>query len=178
LRDKQSGRRISMPYGITALKEYDRILLLKSGSWLSGDASDAETRSGKSCKEKVDCAKGRVTVRGITFEVVRCDELQKEIPNEKSVKWFDYEKTGTELELRTPLPGDYLLIGKDGHRKPLNRFMIDSKIPLSEREKVLCLSNGSHVLWVVGFRQDESCLVTDATRQVLVAKNNAKEKVK
>ena len=74
--------------------------------------------------------------------------------------------------VRTCREGDYMLIGREKHRKSLSRFMIDNKIPLHERERIPLLVVGSHVLWVVGYRQDESCLVTDTTERVLIVKNN------
>lgn len=146
LTEKQSGRRISLPYGITAVKENKRILLSKN----TGDETGLS----------VD----------IHMEVFERDELPEEIPKEKELKWFDYEKIGGWPTVRNPKEGDYLLIGKEKNKKSLNRFMIDSKIPLHERKSIAVLAVGSHVLWIVGYRQDESCLITSSTKKVLTAR--------
>ncbi len=149
--NKQSGKRISLPYDITATRVYDSIIL-----------------SGEESFETLD----NVSDHGITWEICNRGDLTIEIPKEQYVKWFDYEKTGDDLEVRTCRDGDYLLIGKEGHKKSLSRFMIDNKIPLQERDKIPLLATGSHVLWVVGYRQDESCFVTASTKRVLVVKKN------
>lgn len=149
--NKQSGKRISLPYNITATRVYDSIILSSEGSF-----------------ETLD----NVSDHGITWEICNREDLTIEIPKEQYVKWFDYEKTGDDLEVRTCRDGDYLLIGKEGHKKSLSRFMIDNKIPLQERDKIPLLATGSHVLWVVGYRQDESCFVTASTKRVLVVKKN------
>ena len=149
--NKQSGKRLSLPYDIIATRVYDSIILSSEGSF-----------------ETLD----NVSDHGITWEICNRGDLTIEIPKEQYVKWFDYEKTGDDLEVRTCRDGDYLLIGKEGHKKSLSRFMIDNKIPLQERDKILLLATGSHVLWVVGYRQDESCFVTASTKRVLVVKKN------
>ena len=149
--NKQSGKRLSMPYDITATRVYDNIILSSGGSF-----------------ETLD----NVSDHGITWEICNRGDLTIEIPKEQYVKWFDYEKTGDDLEVRTCRDGDYLLIGKEGHKKSISRFMIDNKIPLQERDKIPLLATGSHVLWVVGYRQDDSCFVTASTKRVLVVKKN------
>ena len=149
--NKQSGKRISLPYDITATRVYDSIILSSEESFETPD---------------------NVSDHGITWEICNRGDLTIEIPKEQYVKWFDYEKTGDDLEVRTCRDGDYLLIGKEGHKKSLSRFMIDNKIPLQERDKIPLLATGSHVLWVVGYRQDESCFVTASTKRVLVVKKN------
>ena len=147
LYSKQSGKKLSMPYGITVTKEYGNIVLARE-NMLSRKETD-ET---------------------ISLEIVDRDSLTGEIPRDKDIKWFDYDKIGFMPVLRTMTDGDYLLIGKSGHKKSLKRFMIDNKIPLDERGRLMLLAAGSHILWVVGYRQDESCLVTENTKKVLIAK--------
>lgn len=171
LRLRQSGKRLSLPYDVTAFREYDRIILTKSGntgffveknSFFKGELLDITG-------EKGGCESG---IYGITWEIRNRSELPLEIPKCQDIKWFDHEKIGDGLMVRTCREGDYMLIGREKHRKSLSRFMIDNKIPLHERERIPLLVVGSHVLWVVGYRQDESCLVTDTTERVLIVKNN------
>ena len=149
---KQSGRKLSMPYGITAVKEYDKICLKKQKDLQELKADDIS--------------------RSITLKVHDRAELGQDIPKGKNEKWFDFEKLAGTPVVRTPEPGDYMLIGPEKHKKSLNRFMIDNKIPKDERDSIPVLAVGSHVVWVAGYRQDESCLVTSETKKVLVAKKN------
>ena len=162
LRLRQSGKRISLPYEVTAVREYDSIILTTSASGTGVETGQAEVSKTSPGNESY----------GITWEIRNRSELPMEIPKVKDIKWFDHEKTGNDLTVRTCREGDYLLIGKELHKKSLSRFMIDNKIPLHERENIPLLANGSHVLWVAGYRQDESCLVTDSTERVLVVKKN------
>ena len=45
--------------------------------------------------------------------------------------------------------------------------MIDEKIPREERDQMLLLADGSHVLWIIGYRISDSYKVTSATSRVL-----------
>ena len=54
---------------------------------------------------------------------------------------------GARMELRTRRDGDYLPI-RDG-RKKLQDFFVDSKIPKNQRDEILLLACGSHVLWIL-----------------------------
>ena len=70
--------------------------------------------------------------------------------------------------------GDHLLVkGGAGSgklcSKSLKTWFIDNKIPGPDRDGILLLAEGSHVLWIVGSRGDDSCYVTDETRRILVA---------
>lgn len=54
---------------------------------------------------------------------------------------------GARMELRTRRDGDYLPIR--GGRKKLQDFFVDSKIPKNQRNEILLLACGSHVLWIL-----------------------------
>ena len=150
---KQSGRKISLPYGITAIKEYDDVRLMRE------EAAEQ--------KEEIPAS----------YQIYDRNELPDEIPKNPDEKWYDYDKIGEAPVFRLPKEGDYLLIGKEKHKKSLSRFLIDNKIPLKERSSIHLMTAGNHVLWVIGIRQDESSLVTSETKRVLVAKKNGSEKV-
>ena len=93
-------------------------------------------------------------------------ENQK-IPEKTYTKWFDYDKIKSSLEIRHRKPGDFLTIADTGGRKKLKDYFIDCKIPREEREKVTLLAEGSHILWVVGYRISQYYKVTSQTKTVL-----------
>lgn len=169
--NKQSGKRLSLPYDITAARVYNDIILSNEALGSCDGKSRRTFVSLNGCEGSVQ-ALDHVSDYGISWEIRNRDELAADIPKEQYVKWFDYEKIGDDLEVRTCRDGDYLLIGREGHKKSLSRFMIDNKIPLQERDKIPLLAKGSHVLWVAGYRQDESCYVTASTKRVLIVKKN------
>ena len=91
----------------------------------------------------------------------------EEIPINRYTKWFDYDTIKDSLSIRTRENGDYLVLDGQGHKKLLKRWMIDEKIPREERDQMLLLADGSHILWIIGYRISDSYKVTSSTRRVL-----------
>ena len=89
-----------------------------------------------------------------------------EFPKNQYTKWFDYDKIKGTLSVRTRRTGDYLILPSGGS-KTIARYMIDEKIPKEKREKILLLAEGSHVLWVVGFRISEYYKIEEHTENIL-----------
>ena len=85
---------------------------------------------------------------------------------------FDCDKIKNGVSIRTRQSGDFLLLkAPDGGlmRKSLKSWMIDNKIPANERNSILLLTEGNHVLWVIGYRRDDSCLIDENTKNIMVA---------
>ena len=94
----------------------------------------------------------------------------QKITNEVYTKCFDYDKIKFGLQLRNRREGDYLVVDDAGHRKKLNRYFIDEKIPGRRRDEMLVLADGDHIMWVVGGRISEEYKVTEDTGTVLTVK--------
>ena len=58
---------------------------------------------------------------------------------------------------------------REGGRKSLKAYMIDEKIPREDRDRIPVLAEGSHVVWLVGYRISEYYKVTAQTKQILEA---------
>ena len=103
--------------------------------------------------------------------VVSCrilNEFDKsEIPEDTYTKWMDYAKMSEDLCIRTRKSGDFLVINKNGNEGNLKNYMINEKIPKSERDEVPILASGSRVYWVMGHRISEDVKVTDNTTCVI-----------
>ena len=54
-----------------------------------------------------------------------------------------------------------------GGRKKLKDYLIDCKVPRQERDSLTVLADGSHILWVVGYRISEYYKVTEKTKTVI-----------
>ena len=93
-------------------------------------------------------------------------EKGAEFPKNLYTKWFDYDKIKSALSVRFREEGDYLSI-PGGKRKAITRYMIDEKIPRHLRDQIPLLAEGSHVLWVIGYRISEYYKITDDTKTVL-----------
>jgi len=53
------------------------------------------------------------------------------------------------------------------HRKKLSDFLIDSKIPVGEKDSVTVLESAGEIVWVAGYRIDDRFKITDRTTEVL-----------
>ncbi|MCI8513726.1 MAG: tRNA lysidine(34) synthetase TilS [Lachnospiraceae bacterium] len=93
-------------------------------------------------------------------------DSDKKIPQKRYTKWFDYDKIQRCVTIRHRREGDYLSIGPAGNKK-LRRYFIDNKIPKAERERCTLAADGSHILWIVGYRISEAYKVTEETKLVL-----------
>ena len=154
--EKENGKQIHLPYRLVASKVYDRVVIKRQQEEV-GEWSIPFTVPGKMC-----CESGEV----LEFAVFEYDN-STEIPRKRYTKWFDYDKIINCLELRNRRTGDYLTITADGKKKSVKEYFIEEKIAREERDKVLLLADGNHILWVTGMRISEHYKVTDQTKQIL-----------
>lgn len=166
LMDAGVGKRVSLPRGITAERLYESIVLY------TGDV--AGVLSGETA-ENVPAARD-LRIPGETIgadglriraEILDFPEISQKIPEKRYTKWFDYDKIKSVVQLRGRKTGDYFQTDAAGGHKKLNRYLIDEKVPLCERDRLSLLADGDHVLWVVGYRISEAYKVTGGTRRVL-----------
>ena len=152
----QVGRRISLPYGLLALRTYGGIFLGKEAEE-SLEASEIQPLQ----------VSGRNFFKGNTFISKIILNHGQKIEEKAYTKWLDYDKIKQELSIRTRKPGDYLVVDTRGSHKKLNRYFIDEKIPSEERDQIPLLTAGQEVLWVVGGRINENYKITPRTRRIL-----------
>ena len=87
--------------------------------------------------------------------------------NNDFTAYFDFDKTGDKLIVRSRQPGDRFQPLGMSQSKKLNEFMIDAKIPRAWRQRIPIICSPRHILWVVGRHIDDRVKVTDTTRRVL-----------
>ena len=144
LLEKETGKQLNLPYGLTAWTEYDFL-------WIS--------RQNPS-----DCVDNQSSISLIMKKIPY--EKEQEIPQNRYTKWFDYDKIKGTLTVRTRQTGDYITL-KDGRKKTVKAYMIDEKIPRELRDRITLLAEDHHVLWIVGWRISEYYKVTEDTDYVL-----------
>lgn len=112
---------------------------------------------------------GRFGALRITAEILdNSPEVQKQIMDEnKYTKWLSYDTIKSNVLFRTRLPGDYLIVNRQGGRRKLKDYFIDSKVPRSKRDQVCLAADGSHILWAVGGRISEAAKVMPETKRVI-----------
>ncbi len=160
-----TGRRLSLPYGLQAGRDYDMIWLMRitgnEGQGGVGKAGQPETLSVSTGK---DALPGEVRMQ----QVLRT-KLSGRIPKNHCTKWFDYAKIIVGFVWRHPMPGDYLVIDRQGHTKKLSRILIEEKVPKEKRSALWVLADGKHILWAPQIRRTSmGYYVTEKTKEVLV----------
>ena len=98
-------------------------------------------------------------------EFVKKEDVQ--FNRNPQVEYIDAELIADELILRNWQPGDWFIpLGMKG-RKKLSDFLIDLKIPVYEKRKILVLESEGKIVWVCGFRLDDRFKITDSTQKIL-----------
>ena len=141
LAENGTGKRISLPYNMTAEKNYQYIKVQK------GNISDKQEMTGKILCEEVT-------------------DLTNIVEND-CIKIIDYDRIETGVQLRCRKPGDFFTFGKDQKRKSLSRYFIDEKIPRQLREEIPLVADGSHIVWIVGRRISEYYKIKESTKRYL-----------
>ncbi len=161
--EKQVGKRICLPNEILVSKTYSGLLFELDPKKLitkkQPDLVKIELNKEMNLSESQ-------TIKTCIFE----KKNEEMIPSNLYTKWFDYDKIEQPLILRNRCKGDYLIINEDGGRKSIKQYMIDEKIPKENRDQILLLADGSHVLWVVGKRISYYYKVQESTKKIIEVK--------
>ena len=195
LAELESGKKISLPYGMVAERVYSeiRISLVDVESSKRGDGNqqagcgdgNEHAGSGDGKKQKV-CGDGNRQVGSKdgkksdgcadTYEEkgemgrIEIKELENstdlDLSKKEYTKLIDCDKIKSTLCLRYPQAGDFLVINQNGGRKKLSRYFTEVKIERSLRDKVPVVADGDEIVWVVGYRLSENYKVTPSTRKV------------
>ncbi len=89
------------------------------------------------------------------------------IEKSENVALLDSDKLTFPLEIRSWRQGDsFMPLGMRGQKK-LSDFMIDSKIPVNLKQRVLVLVSAGKIAWVIGHRIDDRFKIAAGTRNVL-----------
>ena len=142
LLEKQSGSSLSLPGGRILLREQENLRIIPA---------DSENR-----KEEEP-----------PFYSLRLFPYEKDlkIPDNTYTKWIDYAIMNDHVCLRRRADGDFFYL-PGGGKKLLARFLIDEKVPLSRRNDLWVLADGSHVIWAIGYRLSAAAYITDQTKTV------------
>lgn len=159
----QVGRKIDLPYGITAEKSYDKIVFRDE----KNRAVQTEAFCVSISKEQLEAGvslripDGR-QIQLRTFAYNQSDE----IPTKTYTKWLDCDKIGEMIEIRTPAPEDYFYLNHK-NKKYVKDYMVNEKIPMDERAKSIVVTDGNHMLYFVGKRISNGVLVEETTGKIL-----------
>lgn len=143
---KQVGKRIDLPYGVTAIRTYEGVRFEKN----IPEASYAGDENELFSIRVFDREPGNVT-----------------FPEKIYTKWFDYDVIKNTVKIRHRIAGDSIVINRYGGRKKLKQYFTDQKVPQEDRDKIWIAADGDEVLWIVGYRQSQKYQITEKTTKIL-----------
>lgn len=170
LAQRQSGKRIDLPYGVKAWREFGD-LVLADGHGRDEDrcleipvTQDMLAKlcqsgdSGKICLSPDEMLELRVfPFSGDSAKIIK----------KPYTKWFDYDKIKNGFRIRRRRPGDYFCIDQSGHRKKLKQYLIEEKIPSGRRDSLWLLCQEACIVWLIGGRISEGYKVFHDTAYIL-----------
>ena len=166
LTGKQTGSRLSLPYGVIAEKSYDCIVFKNESE--KGAVQYPKLEETVIAKSMLESSPVNVEFEGYgTFEFTLLKGQNTSISKEDYTKFFDYDKINSNLVLRTVRESDTVVISPGGGRKLLKKLFSDLKIPKDDREGILVIAEGSQVLWIPGIRTCEDRRVEQDTENIL-----------
>ena len=160
LLERKGNRTLDLARGVFAKREYDKIVI--SGS-RAGDC-----HVGTLLNESI----GRIVSSTFPKEGsgLNLEDFKKTDDPNKYTKLFDCDKIDGPLELRTRRTGDVVVVKlPDGSfgKKSLKKYMIDIKIPASERDRVPVVAVGQKCIWLVGYRISDDLFIDENTKTIL-----------
>lgn len=161
LMGKQSGKQVNLPYGMRAERCYEGVCIRKV----------EEREEKETVYEEIDFRDGKRVQIGdsvlscrVVEQIAESDAIHKE---KVYTKYFDYDIMNCTVTVRTRRPGDYITIDEEGRTQKLKSYFINEKIPRQERDHVLLLAEGNHVLWVIGYRRGYAYHVRPDTEKMI-----------
>lgn len=171
----QSGKQIHLPYHMIAENSYEKLIIRKD---LQGEWENCEytfSLLGHMGEEDVyiEIDENRGLYLSL-YEKKHCskeewENLVGEVISSKNnyTKYFECDKIGDTLSIRTTKDVDSFLMNSKGNRKRVSRYFIDEKIPVEQRKKTLVLAQENNVLWIIGQRRSEDVKVTIQSEKIL-----------
>lgn len=155
------SKRISLPDGIAVKKEYNKLTIYRNIIPTEGNHTD--TWEVELPIPGVVCAEGLGKIRVSVLPY----EKNMQIPQKKYTKYFDYDRITASPMLRTRKQGDYITFNKALSKKSIQDYMINEKIPKEKRDQMLLVADGSHIIWIPGYRISEAYKIKETTERIL-----------
>ena len=160
------GRRVELPGGFVARREYESVILEK-----------AQSRTEQMQEQGVEVAIPGKTISGgfvIEARILQTEEgkvdsffHKNDKKRGKYVERFDFDKVRLPVVVRSRRDGDRFIPLGLGAVKKVGKFLSDARVPEDVRRKVLVIADGEKVIWIWPIRMSEQAKVTGRTRKVL-----------
>lgn len=143
-----NGSKFSLPKGITAIKEYNAIVLYK--------------------EHLTDCTPKKFKIGESAFgdKILIAKVVDKNSVNLKDGFYLDADKIPSTAVIRTKQEGD-LFTKFGGGTKSLGDYFTDKKIPLRNRASIPLLANGNEILYIFDVAISDNVKVDDTTSTII-----------
>ena len=169
---KQTGRRVNLPGGLLAKKQYEELWIGRELSYrmAAEDFSEQVVKDFPFTVFLPEIGKNMTLTlidRGKNAEF--SEENLRSIPKSTYTKSFNYDKIKEIVSVRLPAKEDTIALYTDGRGKKALDVLKEAKIPAEGRKRYPVLAAGTEVLWIPGIRGSEAFRVTEETKYVLNA---------
>ncbi|HHT97685.1 MAG TPA: tRNA lysidine(34) synthetase TilS [Clostridiales bacterium] len=154
LYDKSVGRLINLPGDRIAKRGYKEITF-----YIGDQKANKIVENKKGEEDNIHITINRIP---FSYELNNINKIMdvkiinttvlEDIPKKSCTKWFDYDKIENTIKIRTIEENDFIQIYKDGGRKNLKDLFVDIKIPKEERQFILLVADGNHIMWIIDDR--------------------------
>ena len=151
---KQVGRKVDLPYQMEGRRVYQGILIC------------LKCQEKKRLDEVFFLGKDTEARFEIGNRVIQC-KIVGEQKQKNNTKQFNCDIIKNSICIRTRRQGDYITIHEDGRTQKLKSYFINEKIPQEERDRILLVAEGNHILWIVGYRTNPVYEVKANTKRIL-----------
>ena len=110
---------------------------------------------------------GKLSVEMISMGKRSAGNSDNKLQSTNSIALLDAGKIQFPLLLRKWKTGDYFYPLGMKKKKKINRFLIDQKLSLTEKENIWLIESAQHIIWIAGHRIDDRFKVSDSTKKVL-----------
>lgn len=148
-RNSDNGKKIDLPLGVTAYKEYEYLTLTN--------------KKKETVKFGHELKSGDFEVPG--FGKISVKRVKDFVPK-PNVLYIDYKKVPRDAVWRFRKDGD-VFEKFGGGTKKLKSYLIDKKIPLRERANIPVLASGNEVLVIAGVEISEKVKIDETVKSAL-----------
>jgi tRNA(Ile)-lysidine synthase len=175
-RQNVSGRRIVLPNGFVARREYGKIIFSRTneeaGTFREKIPSIELKIPGETSFGAYLIEASFVECNGNLAKYKTGSGLRRNNKGDRTgfVEGFDSDKLSLPLMVRSRASGDrFWPLGLAGEKK-VGKFLTSAKIPHQLRQKVLVIADTQKIIWVWPIRMSEQAKVDSGTRRILQLK--------
>ena len=187
LENKQTGKRVELPYGLLALRSYSNLIIRQNtrddqiAGYMTEYATNKQQPANLQEREEEPDAytidPGQLPMEAVRYglwgdmevelQLVHVNPVTRQflIAKNEYTKAFDCAKIKGNLVFRKPEPQDEIQFF--GGKKSVKKFFVDEKVPQEERSRALVLCDENQVMWIIGYRMSEAYKITEMTNMAL-----------